>query len=171
MAVKLDLLIEHRDDLLHLAEAPVDFGRIEKTLYIDDKSKLRATPMQLNLGEGRATAVLHGKRGRTRADIPPATPYLLPLRPTERLETMENSGIEPLFSFSGFHRNLSTSTVFKYTADTIFCDFLRINFRIDSPTVGLYFSSLLLITDMKFEVKKKLMRSKKCAISWPAGSL
>ncbi|AZE56926.1 Mobile element protein [Pseudomonas synxantha] len=56
-----------------MAQALAEFGRIEKTLhtlnYIDDEFKRRATPTQLNRGEGRhswARAVFHGKRGELR---------------------------------------------------------------------------------------------------------
>lgn len=61
------------DRLTGLAQALVEFGRIEKTLhvltYIDDEAKRRATLTQLNRGESRhnlARAVFHGKRGELR---------------------------------------------------------------------------------------------------------
>lgn len=56
-----------------LAQAIIDFRRIDKTLhtltYTDDEAKRRGTLTQLNRGEGQlsvARAVFHGKRGELR---------------------------------------------------------------------------------------------------------
>ncbi|AKK24593.1 hypothetical protein MB84_27450 (plasmid) [Pandoraea oxalativorans] len=53
-----------------VAQAMAEIGRIDNTIhtlnFIEDKSRRRATLLQLNLGEGRhslARDVLHGKRG------------------------------------------------------------------------------------------------------------
>lgn len=61
------------DRSTRLADAIVEFGRVDKTLhtltYIDDEAKRRSTLAQLNRGEGRhsvARAVFHGRRGELR---------------------------------------------------------------------------------------------------------
>ncbi|WP_217998892.1 hypothetical protein, partial [Pseudomonas syringae pv. coryli] len=69
-----------------------------------------------------------------------AAPYLLPLRPTERLEATEKAALCRFFRFLSFTESISSNGfkyLFKYTAGTGFYHVSPINFRIGSSTVGL----------------------------------